>query len=160
MHTPSEATPRGQLTDFDFLAGTWAIDNRRLTRRFASSDDWDVFDATVTCEPRLGGVANVDQFECPDRGFVGMTVRVFDLAARQWSIYWANSTIGRLDPPVVGGFDGTVGRFEGRDIDNGVPIDVRFTWTVIDADHAQWQQAFSRDADMWETNWIMEFTRS
>jgi hypothetical protein len=65
-----------------------------------------------------------------------------------------------LEPPVVGGFDGAIGHFEGTDTDTGVPIDVRFTWTVIDADHARWQQAFSRDGAAWETNWIMEFTRS
>jgi hypothetical protein len=153
-------TITGHVTDFDFLTGTWAVANRRLTQRFVASDDWDVFDATVVCEPRLGGVANVEQFNCPDRGFIGMTVRLFDVAAQQWSIYWANSTIGRLEPPVVGGFDGAVGHFEGIDTDDGVPIDVRFTWTVIDADHAHWQQAFSRDGVASETNWIMEFTRS
>jgi hypothetical protein len=161
-------TITGNVTDFDFLTGTWKVTNRRLTEKFVSGDEWDVFDAIVTCEARLGGVANVDQFDCPDRGFSGLTVRVFDLAAQQWSIYWANSTVGRLEPPVVGGFadgvvdgvaGGAIGVFEGADMYDGVAITVRFTWTVIDDDHARWQQAFSCDGDDWETNWIMEFTR-
>jgi hypothetical protein len=108
----------------------------------------------------LGGPANIDERDCPERGFSGMTVRVFDLDTRQWSIYWANSTVGRLEPPVVGGFDGGVGIFEGSDVDAGDPITVRFTWTVIDDDHARWQQAFSHESGGWESNWIMELSRS
>ena len=80
-------------------------------------------------------------------------------ATRQWSIWWINSGTGRLEPPVRGGFDGAVGRFEGRDTDGDLPIVVRFRWDVLDDDHARWQQAFSVDGLAWETNWIMAFTR-
>jgi hypothetical protein len=149
----------GHVTDFDFLMGSWNVVNHRLTRRFASSDEWDVFDATNSCEPRLGGVANVDQLDCPDRGFSGMSLRTFDLVAQRWSIYWVNSTVGCLAPPVLGGFDGSIGTFEGTDVDDGVPVSARFTWTITDTDHARWEQAFSRNDVAWETNWIMEFTR-
>ena len=61
--------------------------------------------------------------------------------------------------PVVGGFEGMVGRFEGDDTDNGRPIRARFVWTVIDREHARWQQAFIADGHQWETNWVMDFTR-
>ena len=88
-----------------------------------------------------------------------MTVRVFDLESLRWSIYWASSTVGRLEPPVQGGFDGPVGTFVGPDADDGVPVMVRFTWTVIDEQHARWEQSFSRDGYQPETNWVMEFTR-
>ena len=151
--------PTGHVTDFDFLIGSWTVAHRRLRERWVGSDDWDVFSSTSTCEHRLGGVANVEQIDCPDRAFSGMTVRVFDLEARRWSIYWANSTTGRLEPPVVGGFDGTVGRFEGDDTDDGRPIRARFVWTVIDGEHARWQQAFTAEGHEWETNWVMDFTR-
>jgi len=60
---------------------------------------------------------------------------------------------------VCGGFEGNVGIFEGLDSDEGSPMFVRCTWTVADADHARWQQAFTRDERHWETNWIMDFTR-
>jgi hypothetical protein len=149
----------GHVTDFDFFFGYWHVFNRRLKQRWVGNDDWDEFNALSTCEPRLGGVGNIEQIDCPERGFSGMTLRLFDLAESRWSIYWANSTVGRLEPPVRGGFDGNVGTFEGPDVEDGEPMTVRFTWTVIDDDHARWQQAFTRHGGDWETNWIMEFTR-
>lgn len=150
---------RGHITDFDFLTGSWNVAHRRLTHRWVGCDDWDEFEGTSWCEPRLGGGANVDQVDCPSRGFSGLTLRLFDVEACQWSIWWVNSRAGRLEPPVVGGFDGAVGTFEGPDTDDGRPITVRFRWDVVDDDHARWQQAFSEDGETWETNWIMEFTR-
>ena len=159
-------TRHGHLTDFDFLTGSWDVSHRRLVERWVGSDDWDCFDGTSWCEPRLDGIANVEQVDCPTRGFSGLTLRLFDRATEQWSISWVNSGAGRLEPPVVGGFgssgDGLerrVGIFEGDDTDAGRPIRVRFVWTVIDADHAHWEQAFSTDGDEWETNWSMDFTR-
>jgi hypothetical protein len=165
-HHPGTAH-RGRVTDFDFLTGAWDVSHRRLRRRGVGSDDWDTFSSTSWCEPRLGGLANVDQVDCPDRGFSGLTLRVFDPVAEQWSIWWVSSTVGRLEPPVTGGFDGTSGGgasgvFEGADTDGGRPVTVRFTWTVIDEDHARWQQAFTLDGldgTHWETNWIMDFSR-
>jgi hypothetical protein len=149
----------GHLTDFDFLTGSWDVSHRRLVERWVGSDDWDCFDGTTTCEPRLGGVANVEQGDFPSRGCSGLALRLFDPTARQWSIYWVDSGTGRLEPPVVGGFDGSVGIFEGIDTDQGRSIRVRFTWTVIDADHARWEQAFSAVDGEWETNWTMDFSR-
>lgn len=151
--------PAGHVTDFDFLAGEWSVVNRRLRRRWEASDDWDEFDGSMHCEQRLGGVVNIDEMRCPKRGFTGMTVRVFDLDSRRWSISWINSTVGKLEPPVFGGFVDGVGTFAGRDTDGDRAVSVRFTWTVTDDDNARWQQAFSTDEIQWETNWIMEFTR-
>ena len=154
----------GRVDDFDFLTGAWRVEHRRLRRRWVASDDWDHFDGTSWCEPRLGGLANVDQVDCPSRGFSGLTLRVFDPTAAQWSIWWINSITGRLEPPVIGGFgtDGgsPVGVFEGPDLDDGRPIRVRFTWTVVDGDHARWEQAFTADGVDWEVNWVMDFHRT
>lgn len=154
----------GTPHDFDFLTGSWRVTHRRLRHRWVGSDDWDEFEGSSWCEPRLGGLANVDQVDCPSRGFSGLTLRVFEPSTSQWSIWWVNSSAGRLEPPVVGGFGGaagpgTIGHFEGPDTDDDRPITVRFTWSVIDADRARWQQAFSSDGSTWETNWTMDFVR-
>ena len=88
----------GTTRDFDFLAGSWDIKNRRLKHRNVGSDEWDEFDASQSAWLMLDSVANVDEFDCPARGFKGMSMRTLDLEAHQWWIYWINSTFGKLLP--------------------------------------------------------------
>lgn len=152
--------PTGDVHDFDFLAGRWRVANRRLRERWVDSDAWEEFPGTSRCEPRLGGVVNVDEIVFPTMGFTGLTVRAFDLAQRRWSIYWINSTGGVLLPPVSGGFGGDRGAFYGADIDEGRAIEARFLWTRLGRDAAHWEQAFSIDGASWETNWVMDLTRA
>jgi hypothetical protein len=145
--------------DFDFWAGSWRIHNRRLRARLAGSAEWDEFEARGTTWPILDGLGNRDEFRTdfwPD--FVGMTFRFFDPVTRQWSIYWADSKHGTLEPPVVGSFAGDVGTFYGDDVFQGRPIRVRFIWTR--GASPRWEQAFSTDGGKtWETNWTMDMTR-
>jgi hypothetical protein len=155
----SEAT----ASDFDFWFGSWDVRNRWLRRRLAGSDDWEEFDATVVARPLLDGVGNEDEFRTDHAGgFIGMSFRFFDPERRRWSIYWADSRRpGELDPPVFGTFSGDVGLFEGEDVHRGRPILVRFTWTGVTTPTPRWEQAFSDDGGRtWETNWVMDFTRS
>jgi hypothetical protein len=149
--------------DFDFWMGSWKVRNRRLRERLAGSDEWDEFEATSVARPLLDGLGNEDEFRTTYAGgFIGMSFRFFDPQTRQWWIYWADSRRpGRLDPPVVGSFDGDVGVFEGPDTFEGRPILVRFIWSGVTTPSPRWEQAFSEDGgETWETNWIMEFTRA
>jgi hypothetical protein len=155
----SLAERTGGVHDFDFIAGEWNVVNRRLKRRGVGSDEWDVFPATSHATLHLGGVVNVDELQFPTQGWAGMTVRSFDLAKRQWSIYWINSRTGTLFPPVHGGFHGDRGEFYGDDLDDNRPVKVRYIWTKPNKGVARWEQAFSYDGRTWETNWLMEFTR-
>jgi hypothetical protein len=155
----SEATAH----DFDFWFGRWDVRNRCLKRRLSGSDDWEEFPATVTTRPLLDGVGNEDEFRTDHAGgFVGMSFRFFDPERRRWSIYWADSRRpGELDPPVFGTFSGDTGLFEGEDVYRGRPILVRFTWSGITTDTPRWEQSFSDDGGReWETNWVMDFSRS
>ena len=149
--------------DFDFWHGTWQVRNRWLRRRLAGSDDWEEFDATATARPLLDGHGNEDEFRTDhDGGFVGMSFRFFDPEQRRWSIYWADSRRpGELDPPLFGVFAGDVGLFHGEDVHKGRPVLVRFTWSAVTTETPRWEQAFSDDGGRtWETNWVMDFTRS
>jgi len=149
----------GHVTDFDFLTGRWQVQNRRLATRAPGSDDWQSFDAEIHCEPRLGGIANIDQIDFHGQGWSGLTLRTFDLAKRQWSIYWVSSRSGTLFPPVHGGFDGDRGEFYGEDEDDGRHVYARFIWLRQGPDAARWEQAFSHDGVEWLTNWTMQMTR-
>jgi hypothetical protein len=77
------------------------------------------------------------------------------------SIYWVDGRDPKLDPPMIGSFQGRDGLFFGDDVFDGRPIRVRFLWTIIARDHCGWEQAFSDDQERsWETNWLMDFWRA
>lgn len=157
---PAPGIQTGDVHDFDYFAGAWTTRQRRLKARGVGSDDWEEFPATLCMTPYLGGMVTADELYFPTKGWAGFTLRVFDPEKRQWSVYWISSQTGRLDPPVVGGFDGDRGEFDGEDMDGGRPVRVRYSWTKLDRDHARWEQAFSYDDRTWETNWTADFVRA
>ncbi len=155
----AEATAR----DFDFWFGAWHVYNTVLRERLAGCDEWDEFEATSRAWPILDGLGNQDEFRTDhDGGFVGMSFRFFDPKRLRWSIYWADTRrSGVLDPPVFGSFSGDVGVFMGHDTFAGRAILVRFTWSGVTTPTPRWEQAFSDDGgEAWETNWVMDFTRT
>lgn len=147
--------------DFDFLFGQWRIHNQRLKDRLVGCADWEQFDAIGECAPILGGIGNMDSFESDWGGdFRGMTLRLFDLTSKRWSLYWASNRSGVLERPVVGAFQDGIGRFEGADEHQGKPVLARFIWSHITPTSARWEQALSADGGKtWETNWRMQMTR-
>jgi hypothetical protein len=150
------------VSDFDFWLGEWTIHNRRLRERLAGSEEWEDFEGRVRAWKILDGHGNADEFRTHYAGgFVGMSFRFFDPTTKQWSIYWADSRRpGLLDPPVIGGFDGDTGVFEGDDTFGGRPVRVRFSWSGVTTPTPRWEQAFSADGGAtWETNWEMDFAR-
>jgi hypothetical protein len=156
------AQAAGTARDFDFLMGSWNVRNRLLQARLQGSDEWVEFASTVVARPILDGLGNEDEFRTSwGGGFVAMSFRFFDPGSRRWSIYWADARrSGLLDPPVIGGFAGDTGVFEGEDTLAGHPILVRFVWSGVTTPTPRWEQSFSGDGgETWETNWIMDFTR-
>jgi hypothetical protein len=153
--------PTGDVHDFDMFEGKWSLANRRLKARGVGSTEWDEVPAFSRTTIHLGSVANVDEIVFPTKGWSGLTVRTFNRATKQWSIYWVNSRDGVMFPPVVGGFTGDRGEFYGDDTDDGKPVKVRFVWTKRGPDAARWEQSFSYDGGRtWELNWMNDLTRS
>jgi hypothetical protein len=158
---PGYTTTRtGTVHDFEYFTGGWTIKQHRLKKRGVGSNEWEDFPATLCMSPYLDGMITVDELYVPTKGWAGLTLRAFNLAKHQWSIYWISSTDGELDTPVLGGFDGNRGEFYGEDQDDGRPVKVRFQWNKLDHDHARWEQAFSYDNHTWETNWTADFVRA
>jgi hypothetical protein len=154
-------TVTGRIHDLDYLVGSWTTHQRRLKTRGAGKTDWEEAPANHHCATGyLDGMAVAEESRFPDDKPAGLFLYLFSAGKRQWSLYWVNSKTGEMDPGIVGGFDGSRGEFYGEDVDNGRPIKVRTTWTVLDHDHARWEQAFSYDNRTWETNWISEMTRT
>lgn len=139
--------------DFAFLARELHVEHRRRAR--AGGDGWETFTSTHRGASFLDGSVSVDEVGLPD-GRQGMTFRVRDGATGRWSIWWVNSDRGRLEPPVVGGFDpaGT-GTFVGAEDEQMV----RFTWSDTTTDRPRWLQELSTDGGLtWVADWEMRFS--
>ncbi|MEV0588699.1 hypothetical protein [Nonomuraea sp. NPDC050310] len=150
------------MNDFDFLEGKWTSKQRYLKKRLAGCDEWEEFTGTTVATRHFGGAACVDEVYFPERGTSGLTLRLYNPETELWSIYWASSKTGVLDTvPAVGRFEGDRGEFYADEFHEGTPIICRFVWTVQDADHCSWEQAFSTDqGKTWEVNWVADFTRA
>ena len=143
--------------DFDFLVGDWKLRNRKLKARLAHSNEWIAFESRVEMHQILGGVGNIDKYIelVSGKPYEGVALRLFNTRTRLWSIYWADSNSGALDPPVVGSFANKVGHFFARDTYKGHNIIVVFRWDVRNPQRPIWSQAFSTDeGKTWEWNSI------
>ena len=145
--------------DFDFLAGEWTMENRRLKCRLNGCTEWIEYKSTdKNSGPILNGIGNLDIYKTSynkvdNTSYEGLTVRLFDPKTRLWSLYWVDSNLGKMDPPVVGSFEGNIGTFYAKDTFEGKNILVMFKWDKTDPDHPVWSQAFSTDqGKSWEMN--------
>ena len=150
--------------DFDWLFGSWRVHHRRLKERLLNSTEWVEFDGTCVSRPLMGGASNVDDnvLHLPEGTYQAVGLRAFDAKTKTWAIWWLDARNPHsIDVPVVGGFKDGVGTFIADEALRGKPIKVRFQWSKITQSTAQWEQAFSPDGGRtWETNWVMQFTRT
>jgi hypothetical protein len=150
------------VNDFDFLIGRWEVLHRQLKLRLAGDSEWTEFFGTAKAQKILAGFGNLDEFQIalPSGPYIGSTLRLYSPSMRRWSIYWMDSRNPKLDPPMVGHFYDGRGLFFGKDTFDGKPIDVRFIWSDMTSSSCRWEQAFSADGGkIWETNWVMRFSR-
>lgn len=151
--------------DFDFFFGSWRVHHRYLKARLAGCSEWLEFAGTCTAQPTMGGAGNMDDnvIAKPGGSYRAMTVRTYDAQTQSWAIRWFDGRAphGPADPPMIGSFTDGVGTFFADETYNGKPIKVRFLWSGITPTSCRWEQAFSDDGGAsWETNWIMENTRT
>jgi len=149
---------------FDFLHGQWHVHNRRLRAPFTGSTEWYEFEGSAVERPLWDGEGNLEEYDAtlPDGSRLrGLALRLYQPEAKRWTIHWSNSANGTLDPAVTGAFQDGRGEFYSHEWYQGRMIFVRFHWTSFGQNAARWEQAFSADGGhTWETNWIMEFTRT
>lgn len=150
------------MHDFDFLIGTWNVTNRWRKDFLDESAEWmDEFPSVLTSTSHLENQANFSESIYPTRGFSAITLRLYDSRTKLWSDYWAAQRHpGVITAPVVGCFENGRGEFYGDDVQDGVPVKVRFLWSDITADSAEWEQAMSVDGGKtWITNWTESLRR-
>jgi len=134
----------------------------RLQDRLAGSTTWVQFDGTSVTRKVWNGRANLEEFEADSsQGHIeGLTLRLYNPLARQWSIYWANGRNGVLEQPMIGEFKNGHGEFFDQEPWKGRAVFVRFIWSNTTTKSPHFEQSSSDDGGRtWEVNWITDQTR-
>jgi hypothetical protein len=148
--------------DFDFAIGKWKTQLKRLKGPLSGSNTWIEYEGTTTCRKVWGGRANLVELDVkgPAGRIEGLSLRLYNPDAKQWSLNFANARAGTLVPPTIGEFKAGRGEFYSQDTLNGRAILVRFVISDITEDSVRYEQAFSDDwGKTWEVNWVAVDTR-
>ena len=162
---PNSSTPRQKRDgqhDFDFNLGTWKTHVSRLAHPLSGFKKWLEYDGVSHVNKVWDGHANIFELEVdgPAGHIEGMGLRLYNPQTQQWSLNWASSSDGTLQPPMVGGFNGGRGEFVDVESFNGNVVLVRNSFFNITADSSRFEQAFSPDGGKtWEVNWVITFAR-
>ena len=159
--TETSTRPDGQH-DFDFEIGTWKTHLSRLTNPLTGSSTWVDYEGTTVVRKVWDGRANLVELvaDGPAGRFEGLSLRLYNPQARQWSLNFASSRSGTLSPPAIGEFKNGRGEFYSQETLDGRAILVRFVISDITPDSCRFEQAFSDDGGKtWEVNWIAVDTR-
>ncbi len=150
-------TPPDGAHDFDFEIGTWHTQLRRLLHPLTGSTTWVAYEGTTVVRKVWGGKANLVELEVdgPAGHIEGLSLRLYDPTAHQWSLNFANSRLGTLVTPTIGAFEHGRGVFYDQEFFDGRAVFDRFVITEVSADTCRFEQAYSDDGGKtWETNWI------
>lgn len=148
--------------DFDFEIGTWKTHLRIRLRPLTGSSEWVEYEGTSVVRKVWNGGANLVELvaDGPSGHLEGLSLRLYNPEARQWSLNFSNRRSGTLTPPVIGEFRNGRGEFYGQDMLDGRAILVRFIISEIGPDSCRFEQSFSDDGGKtWEANWIAVDTR-
>jgi hypothetical protein len=161
---PAPPAPHDGAHDFDPVLGNFSFRLHYMLHPLTSSPDWTDMSGTGACYKVWDGRAQLDTIEVDSSSgghMEGLTLRLYDREAHQWRLYWANSRIGRLDPPQIGDFRDGHGDFYTTDTINGKTTLIRYDWSRMTSGTPHFEQAFSPDGGKtWEVNWLTDQTRT
>jgi hypothetical protein len=163
LHPFQALAQRDGQHDFDFDIGTWKTQLKRLQRPLTGSTTWLEYEGTTVVRKVFDGRANLVELKVdgPAGHFEGLSLRLYNPKARQWSLNFANINEGTLSTPTIGEFKDGRGEFYDQETYNGRAILVRFIITKVSNDVYRFEQSFSDDgAKTWEVNWIAVDTRT
>lgn len=161
-HASAPEPQRDGQHDFDFEIGTWRTQLKRLVDPLSGSKTWVEYEGTTVVRKILGGRANLVELDVqgPAGRIEGLSLRLYDPQARQWSLNFSNIKTGTLSPPSIGSFSNGRGEFYSKETLDGREILVRFVISDITATSCHFEQAYSADGGKtWEVNWIADDRR-
>lgn len=155
-------TQRDGQHDFDFHLGTWKTRLKRLLHPLTGSTTWVEYEGITTVRKVWNGRANLVELVADGAAghFEGLSLRLYNPQARQWSLNFANINDGVITQPTIGEFKNGRGEFFDQETLNGRAIFVRFIIFDITPDSCRFEQAYSDDGGKtWEVNWVATDTR-
>jgi hypothetical protein len=158
---PAATEPDGQH-DFDFEIGSWKTHLTRLQHPLTGSTTWVDYDGISVVRKIWNGRANLVELKVDGTAghIEGLSLRLYNPEAHQWSLNFANINSGTLGPPTIGEFKNSRGEFFDQEEFNGKTILVRNIFSDITPTSYRFEQAFSQDGGKnWEVNWIATDTR-
>ena len=158
----SPITERDGQHDFDFNSGRWKTHVSRLLHPLTGSKTWAEYDGISIVRKVWNGRASLFELEVsgPAGHIEGLGLRLYNPQSHQWSLNWASSADGAMEPPMIGEFQNGRGEFYDQEQFTGRTILSRNGFSDITPNSSRFEQAFSADyGKTWETNWIMTFTR-
>ncbi len=161
----AQSTPatRDAAHDFDFEIGEWKTHLSRLLHPLTGSTTWVDYEGTTSVRKVWNGRANLVELEVegPPGHIEALSLRLYNPDSHQWSLNFANSSVGALGlPPTIGEFTNGRGEFYDQETFNGRAIWVRFVISDITKNSCRFEQAYSDDGGKtWEINWIATDTR-
>ena len=153
---PPEIVRDGQY-DFDFELGRWDTHLWRLEHPLSHSSSWVEYWGTSRVRKVWDGRANLLELDVtgPAGHIEALSLRLYNPKTQQWSLNFASSAGGVMNPPTIGAFKNGRGEFYDNETFNGRPILVRFVISEIKPDSCRFEQSFSEDnGKTWEVNWI------
>jgi hypothetical protein len=159
---PAAGAPRDGQHDFDFEIGTWKTHLKRLLHPLTGSTTWVEYEGTSVVRKIWDGRANLVELvaDGPAGHFEGLSLRLYNPQAHQWSLNFSGAGSGSLSQPTIGEFKNGRGEFFDQETFNGRTILVRFVISDITPNSCRFEQSFSDDGGQtWEVNWIAIDTR-
>lgn len=159
---PDSSGMRDGQHDFDFEIGAWKTKLRRMVDPLSGTQTWVEYEGTTVVKKVFNGMANLVELTAggPAGHFKGISLRLYNPQAHQWSLNFANMKNGVMTTPTIGEFKDGRGEFYSQETLNGRAILVKFVISKITADSCRFEQSFSDDGGKtWELNWIAVDTR-
>src|SRR5215510_857241 len=106
LHPLQTYAQRDGQHDFDFEIGAWKTQLKRLQRPLSGSTTWLEYEGTTVVRKILDGRANIVELKVdgPAGKLEGLSLRLYNPQARQWSLNFANVNAGVLTTPSIGEF--------------------------------------------------------
>jgi hypothetical protein len=143
--------------DFDFDLGVWKTHITRHVHPLTGSDETIQLTGTVTVRSFWEGRGQLEEIEAdgPKGHWEGMTVFLYDPNAHQWSMNFANSSVGKFATPLIGSFENGRGELVSQDTFDGRSILVRAVWSDFTPTSHTYQESYSTDGGR---TWEVVFT--